>query len=143
VREGSRSYGKEPSLTVGLVPRSALRLQQHTFNPLLAAGRAAFSGCLIFTGFGLLFVSLPANAQQPTKPISAPDGRPRTTTTPSKITANAPSKTSTTAPANPSTPASISSSSNDPQQLLAAGQAAQAQGRFEEAVRIYNRVIAL
>ena len=32
---------------------------------------------------------------------------------------------------------------NDVQQLLAAGQAAQDQGRFEEAVRTYNRVIAL
>ena len=34
-------------------------------------------------------------------------------------------------------------SSNDVQQLLAAGQAALDQGRFEEAVRTYNRVIAL
>jgi tetratricopeptide (TPR) repeat protein len=34
-------------------------------------------------------------------------------------------------------------SSNDVQQLLAAGQAAQDQGRFEEAIRTYNRVIAL
>ena len=33
--------------------------------------------------------------------------------------------------------------SNDAQQLLAAGQAAQDQGRFEEAIRTYNRVIAL
>jgi tetratricopeptide (TPR) repeat protein len=34
-------------------------------------------------------------------------------------------------------------SSNDVQQLLAIGQAAQDQGRFEEAIRTYNRVIAL
>jgi Flp pilus assembly protein TadD len=33
--------------------------------------------------------------------------------------------------------------SNDVQQLLAAGQAAHNQGRFEEAIRVYNRVIAL
>jgi tetratricopeptide (TPR) repeat protein len=32
---------------------------------------------------------------------------------------------------------------NDPQQLLLAGQAAHDQGRFEDAIRIYNRVIAL
>jgi tetratricopeptide (TPR) repeat protein len=40
-------------------------------------------------------------------------------------------------------PAAHKAHSNDVQQLLAAGQAAQEQGRFEEAVRTYNRVIAL
>ncbi len=41
-----------------------------------------------------------------------------------------------TAPAN-------QSASNDPQQLLAAGRQANLQGRFDEAIRLYNRVIAL
>src|SRR6267143_4058363 len=55
---------------------------------------------------------------------------------------NTPPKTSSTSQAKPpAIPAS--SSPNDPGQLLAAGQAAQDQGRFDEAVRIYNRVIAL
>ena len=43
-------------------------------------------------------------------------------------------------------PAQVQPASNsvsDPQQLLAAGQAAQDQGRFDEAIRTYNRVIAL
>jgi superkiller protein 3 len=37
----------------------------------------------------------------------------------------------------------VGTASNDPQQLLAAGQAAHDQGRFEEAVARYNRVLAL
>ncbi|MCA1606166.1 MAG: tetratricopeptide repeat protein, partial [Acidobacteria bacterium] len=44
-------------------------------------------------------------------------------------------------PGAPATSTAITT--NDPQQLLIAGQSAQEQGRFEEAIRIYNRVIAL
>ena len=74
-----------------------------------------------------------ALAQQPAKTVAKPVVRP--------LTANVPPKTSSTTQANPqsSSPTSLT----DPQQLLAAGQAAQDQGRFEEAIRTYNRVIAL
>ncbi|HSS18547.1 MAG TPA: tetratricopeptide repeat protein [Pyrinomonadaceae bacterium] len=48
-------------------------------------------------------------------------------------------KVSPTTPVNPSN----TSSANDPQQLLLTGQAAHDQGRFDEAIRTYNRVIAL
>ena len=57
-------------------------------------------------------------------------------------TRNAPPKASSPAQPRPQ-PGSPSSSSNDPQLLLAAGQAAQDQGRFDEAVSTYNRVVAL
>jgi Flp pilus assembly protein TadD len=40
-------------------------------------------------------------------------------------------------------PVSGSAAANDAQQLLAAGQAAHEQGRFDDAIRTYNRVIAL
>ena len=98
-----------------------------------AAERQAFSSCLMFAVLALLFVSQPAKAQQPTKPISGSIARPRTT--------GPPAKTSTSTPVSASS--SNSGSSNDPQQLHAAGQSAQDQGRFEDAIRIYNRVIAL
>jgi tetratricopeptide (TPR) repeat protein len=73
-------------------------------------------------------------AQQPAKTVPGAVTRPRTTNTSSKISPT----TKASAPAN-----SSSISSNDPQQLLIAAQAAQDQGRFDEAIRIYNRVIAL
>ena len=84
---------------------------------------------------GLLLASsgVQAQAQQPAKPVSQPVVRPRT--------ASVPFKTSSVNQATP--PSSSSTSLTDPQQLLAAGQAAQDQGRFEEAIRNYNRVIAL
>jgi tetratricopeptide (TPR) repeat protein len=66
------------------------------------------------------------------KPASAP--RPSTRNTPPKVS-------SASQPRPTSGPAS--SSLSDPQALLAAGQAAQDQGRFDEAIRTYNRVIAL
>ncbi|HEV7473137.1 MAG TPA: tetratricopeptide repeat protein [Pyrinomonadaceae bacterium] len=78
--------------------------------------------------------AIQATAQQSTKTNPSSINRPRT--------AGAPSKTSTTTPTAPAW-SSTAASSNDPQQLLAAGQAAQQQGRFEEALRTYNRVIAL
>ena len=91
------------------------------------ANRAGYlSACLILPG--ILFVSLSgqANAQQVTK-----------TTTP-KSSAKFPSKVSSVKPSNgPSTAA------NDVQQLLISGQTAQNSGRFDEAVAIFNRVIAL
>jgi Flp pilus assembly protein TadD len=140
-RNDSKAFGNHPpyfALLCEYFATFAVNAEPETakFAKTDAKLRKAWFKCLILAGLVLFFVSLPARAQQPAKPIQAPNSRPRT--------ANAPSKTSTTTPANPSTPSpSISSSSNDPQQLLAAGQAAQAQGRFEEAVRIYNRVIAL
>jgi tetratricopeptide (TPR) repeat protein len=98
-----------------------------------AKSRKGLTGCLILAGLLLALVGTQASAQQPTKPIQVPVSRPRSAT--------APSKASTTNPAQPSS--SSSGSSNDPQQLLAAGQAAHDQKRFEDAIRIYNRVIVL
>jgi tetratricopeptide (TPR) repeat protein len=75
----------------------------------------------IVAGLFLICSSLPALAQQPIK------------TRQQSATKN-------------STPQVIPSSgptSNDVPQLLAAGQTAQDQGRFDEAIRSYNRVIAL
>jgi tetratricopeptide (TPR) repeat protein len=96
-------------------------------------GKGLF-GCLILLGLLMVLVGPQATAQQGTKILPGAIKRPRTAT--------APSRTSTTTQAR--LPSSASSSSvNDPQQLLAAGQAAQQQGRFEEALRTYNRVVAL
>lgn len=70
----------------------------------------------------LLALSSPlAKGQQPTKasPRSLPKASPTNRVNPSDTSAN------------------------DPQQLLLAGQAAHDQGRFEDAIRIFNRVIAL
>ncbi len=74
-----------------------------------------------------------AFAQQATKPGSGSVNRPRI--------AVPPLKGSTGIQARPA-PGSSSVGSNDPQQLLAAAQAAQSQGRFDEAIQTYNRVIA-
>lgn len=84
---------------------------------------------------GLLLASLgvQALAQQPARPVSQPVVRPRT--------ASVQPKTSSASQVKPQS--SSSTSLTDPQQFLAAGQAAQDQGRFEEAIRNYNRVIAL
>jgi len=96
------------------------------------AGRLPVS--LIFAGVLIASSGLVGLAQQPAKPASGSVTRPRT--------ANAPSKISSTTKASASAK-STSISSNDPQQLLIAGQAAHDQGRFDEAIRTYNRVIAL
>ena len=93
------------------------------------AGRLPAS--LTLAGVLLVSCAFPMGAQQPG---SAPIIRPRTANPPSKIS-------STTQAGKPASSRSISSS--DPQQLLIAGQAAQDEGRFEEAIRIYNRVIAV
>jgi Flp pilus assembly protein TadD len=76
-----------------------------------------------FIGFG----------QQPVKQSSGAITRPRTASGSKISSIPQPKKTAN----------SSSISSNDPQQLLAAGQTAQDQGRFDEAIRIYNRVITL
>jgi tetratricopeptide (TPR) repeat protein len=76
---------------------------------------------MLLGGLCLTCGALQALGQQPTK------GIPRN-----------PAKTSTAKVGTAS-----NASSNDVLQLLAAGQAAQDQGRFEEAIRTYNRVIAL
>jgi tetratricopeptide (TPR) repeat protein len=89
-------------------------------------------GYLILVGLLLPSVGPQASAQQSTKTIPSSINRPRTTGTPSKISTT-PQPTSSGG----------SGSVNDPQQLLAAGQTAQQQGRFEEALRTYNRLIAL
>jgi tetratricopeptide (TPR) repeat protein len=88
--------------------------------------------CVVYAFVFLVSTSLIAPAQQPAKPISGTINRPRTATGPSKISSAI----------QPRIPASATSS-NDPQQLLGAGQAAQDQGRFDEAIQVYNRVIAL
>lgn len=96
-------------------------------KPAARASRdAAYFACL-FIGL-LTTLAFPAVGQQSTN-IS----RPRTRNTPPKV--------STVSQPRPSPPASTST--NDPPQLLAAGQTAQDQGRFDEAIRTYNRVVAL
>ena len=77
---------------------------------------------IILTGLFLASFAVHAAAQQSTRP--ATKGLPKTATTPQTKPA------STTAP-------------NEIQQLLTAGQTAHDQGRFEEAIRNFNRVIAL
>jgi tetratricopeptide (TPR) repeat protein len=69
---------------------------------------------------------------QAQKPGNVPP--PSIRNTPPKVTSGSQSKP---------TSGSASNNLNDPQQLLAAGQIAQDQGHFDEAVRNYNRVIAL
>lgn len=86
--------------------------------------------CLVLAGLLLASNGFQATAQQPTRSVAKPVTRP--------VPGNAPSKTASTTQAN-----SPSISANDPQQLLIAGQAAQDQGHFDEAIRTYNRVIAL
>lgn len=97
-----------------------------------AAGRlpayAIFAGVLI-TSSGFV-----ASGQQPVKSPPRPSTRPRTAIAPYKT----PPTTQGAVPRN-----SSYTSSNNPQQLLIAGQTALDQARFEEAIRIYNRVIAL
>lgn len=97
---------------------------------LLARSSAKLAGrlfaTLILVGVVLISSGNQARAQQVTKSTStnaAAKTRPKVVTSkPSNLTSNA---------------------TNDVQQLLAAGQAAQNAGRFEEAVATYNRVIAL
>jgi len=88
--------------------------------------------CLLLAAWLMASIGFQTPAQQPAKPVQGTVNRPRIT--------SGPSKTATTT--QPNSPSS-SSHTNDPQQLLAAGQTAQDQGRFDEAIRIYNRVIAL
>lgn len=90
--------------------------------------RKALTVCLTF-GLFLAAGGFQAPAQQPAN-VQRPNNR----ITPPKVSSPSQSRPS-------SSPAS--NSGNDPQQLLAAGQAAQAQGRFEEAIRNYNRVIVV
>lgn len=97
----------------------------------MVAGR--LPACMIWVGVLMASSGFVGLAQQPAKSVPKPVVRP--------LTADVPPKTSSTTQANPqsSSPTSLT----DPQQLLAAGQAAQDQGRFDEAIRTYNRVIAL
>ncbi len=98
--------------------KAALELPQERL--LKPAGRVVIQ--LILTGLLTVLSFQILAAQQPTK--SAPGSvRPRISSA-SQIN-------------------SASSSSSDPQQLLAAGQAAFDQGRFDDAIRTYNRVLAL
>jgi tetratricopeptide (TPR) repeat protein len=76
---------------------------------------------MLLAGLCLSYVAPQAVGQQPTR--SAQRSPAKVPTAPAITTRN--------------------TSLNDVQQLLAAGQAAQDQGRFEEAIRTYNRVIAL
>lgn len=77
---------------------------------------------IVLTVVFLALVSVHAAAQQPTK--SATKNLPKTSSTPQIKPANTPAL-------------------NEIQQLLTAGQTAHDQGRFEEAIRNFNRVIAL
>jgi len=95
---------------------------------------ARLLSCLIVVAVLMAASGLVGLAQQPAKPARGPVTRPRTVNAPS----NTSSTTKASAPAN-----SPAGSANDPQQLLIAGLAAQDQGRFDEAIRTYNRVIAL
>jgi tetratricopeptide (TPR) repeat protein len=85
--------------------------------------RRGWPVCLLLGGLLLAGGGIQARAQQPAN-------RPGVRNTPPKVPA-----TSQAVP--------TSNSGNDPQALLAVGQAAQDQGRFDDAVRTYNRVIAL
>jgi tetratricopeptide (TPR) repeat protein len=96
----------------------------------LARWSGALSAALVLAGFLGTSGDLEVFAQQPTKTAAKPVTRP--------LTVNVPPKTASAIPAKAS-----SASSSDPQQLLAAGQAAFEQGRFDDAIQIYNRVIAL
>jgi tetratricopeptide (TPR) repeat protein len=91
--------------------------------------RRRLPASLILAGLFLAASSLQALAQQP---ANVP--RPGTRNTPPKVSSSSQAKP-TSSPA--------SNSVSDPLQLLAAGQAAQDQGHFDEAVRTYNRVVAL
>ena len=86
-------------------------------------------GSLVLAGMLLATVAVPALAQQPAN-----------VTRPRNIR-NTPPKVSAATQPRPSLPAP--NSTNDPKQLLAAGQTAQDQGRFDEAIQTYNRVVAL
>jgi tetratricopeptide (TPR) repeat protein len=80
----------------------------------------------VLAGLLLTVAGCQALAQRPGKTAPGPGTR------------NVPPQASSTGQS-----ASAASSLNDPQQLLAAGQVAQDQGRFDEAIRTYNRVIVL
>ena len=115
----------------------------HSFNmdanyEARAKGRQKHARKMLFGSVTLaaLFVALlsaQATAQQPTKTTSSSITRPRSAGSPTTST------TTQTKPASSPGPGLVS----DPLQLLAAGEAAQQQGRFEEAIKTYNRVIAL
>ncbi len=95
------------------------------FNNVITATRTNLRAqvpAFLFIGFLLAFSGLTTNGQQPAKGSRGSMPKVATSTRVSS--------------ANPS-------SSSDPQQLLLAGQTAQDQGRFDEAIRTYNRVIAL
>jgi Flp pilus assembly protein TadD len=97
------------------------------FQPVLVT--AVTFALVILVPTGLI-----GRGQQPVKPATGVLTRPRNAGGSSKISAVP----------QPRKPANASSfPSNDPQQLLAAGQAAQDQGRFDEAIRLYNRVVTL
>ncbi|MDQ1727879.1 MAG: hypothetical protein QOD33_4 [Pyrinomonadaceae bacterium] len=111
-------------------PWPYLAFQRDPFAPsalkeLLATAtvRKSVSGRLSLLWAGLVFTAaLSIQAQQPTQSVT----RPRTAGTAARISKVGPSSTT-----------------NDPQQLLAAGRAAHDARRFDEAIRIFNRVITL
>lgn len=118
----TRIIGRGHSFNMDTSSRATTKL----FANPLANPTGLLSTYLILIGMVFVSLSGQANAQQVTK-----------TTTP-KTSAKFPSKVSSVkASSGPSTPA------NDVQQLLSSGQSAQNSGRFDEAVAIFNRVIAL
>jgi len=84
------------------------------------------SACLVLVAIVVVSLGVPANAQRVTKTT--------TPTTSAKFPAKVPAGKPSGAPAN---------AINNVDQLLISGQTAQNSGRFDEAVAIFNRVIAL
>ena len=93
-----------------------------TCAKLRAKSARPLSVQLMFFGLLLAFSCITTVAQQPAKSLPRNPGKP-----PSASAANS----------------QPNAASNDVQQLLAAGQQAQEQGRFDDAIQKYNRVIAL
>jgi len=96
----------------------------------------------LFAGLWLIGIGLRVEAQQPTRNSQVK------TTAPNSVTKTSPAQAqpklpAATKPASGAGAAASLAQSNDPQQLLAAGQTAVDQNRFDAAVQLYNRVIAL
>jgi len=106
------------------------RLKGATVAPL-----ACLFACLVFAGAALSgYAQQPASTGQRQSPSAAT--RPSQTRLPAKVQPGPATRGRTV-----STPPAAQS--NDPQHLLAAGQTAVDQNRFDDGIRLYNRAIAL
>jgi superkiller protein 3 len=106
---------------------------------------ASWSGlrALLLASAFLTIFALTVNAQQPAR-----NNQPQTPAQTVTRTSPAKSQVKPATPPAKSAPGSLvtaasAAQSNDPQQILAAGQMALDQNRFDDAVRLFNRVIAL